>query len=148
MSNNVVQNEAGFSLIEVLVALTIFAIGLLATAGMQITALQSNGNSHRVTTINATASGIIEEILTWEPDDPRLVDENDGDPHLWDFDPTTADIDPLTVHGAGSFTAEYTVTKDSPIGNVSTIVLVVSPSGGPTSWGVNDKIMTTLKKTK
>ena len=147
MSNKIVQNEAGFSLIEILIALTIFAIGLLATAGMQITALQSNAGSHRLTSINAIASGVMEEILTWAPDDPRLVNVA-GNPHAWDFDRSDTDIDPVTIEGGGTFTAEYTVTKDAPIANVSTIRLEVKPVGALTAWGVSTKVLTTIKKTK
>ena len=147
MSNNVVHNEAGFSLVEVLVALTIFAIGLLATAGMQITALQSNAGAHKMTTINAAAAGILEEILTWDPADPRLVDEA-GNPHVWDFDPTGAVNNTLTVIGGGTFTARYNVQRDVPIGNISTITLTVVSSDGFTAWGGGQRVLTCLKKTQ
>lgn len=148
MDNNRVRNEAGFSLVEMLVALTIFAIGLLATAGMQMSALQSNAGSYRLTSINAVASGVMEEILTWSSDDPRLKDVA-GNPHAWDFDRSDIDIDPVTIQGGGSFNAEYTVTTDSPIGSVSTITLKVTPVGAITAWVENhEKFFTTIKKTK
>ena len=141
------QSEAGFSLIEVLVALTIFAVGLLATASMQITALQSNAGAHKITTINAVASGIMEEILTWEPGDSRLEDVA-GNPHAWDFDPTSTVNPILTVRGGGSFTAEYVVAPDTPINSVSTITIRVTSTGGITSWGGQEKELTCLKKTQ
>lgn len=147
MTHNVLKNQAGFSLVELLVAVTIFAVGLLATASMQITALQSNAGAHKMTTINAAAAGIMEEILTWAPDDPRLVDDA-GNPHLWDFDPATAGINPLTVQGGGNFNAQYTVSIDDPIENVSTITLEISSSGGLTSWGGNNRTLTCLRKTQ
>lgn len=147
MTYKVVKNEAGFSLVEVLVAVTIFAVGLLATASMQITALQSNAGAHKMTTINAAATGIMEEILTWAPDDPRLVDVA-GNPHSWDFDRTTTGIDPLTVQGGGNFNAQYTVSIDDPIASISTITLEISSSGGLTSWGGNSRVLTCLKKTQ
>lgn len=147
MANNVVQNEGGFSLVEVLVAVTIFAIGLLATAGMQLTALQSNAGAYKMTTINSVAAGILEEILTWEPDDPRLIDEA-GNPHAWDFDPGVAVDTTLTAIGAGIFTAEYDVQRNVPIGSVSTITLTVSSPGSLSSWGGNQRILTCVKKTQ
>ena len=147
MTHKVLKNQAGFSLVELLVAVTIFAVGLLATASMQITALQSNAGAHKMTTINAAAAGIMEEILTWSPDDPRLVDVA-GNPHLWDFDPTTAGINPLTVQGGGNFNAQYTVSIDDPIDSVSTITLQISSSGGLTSWGGNNRTLTCLRKTQ
>jgi len=148
MTHHAIQNEAGFSLIEVLVALTIFAIGLLATAGMQITALQSNAGAHKMTTINTAAAGIMEEILTWAPDDPRLVDENGGNPRSWDFDPTAAVNNTLTVGGGGSFVARYFVDAAFPVPNVSTIRVEVTSSGGLTSLGGNRRVLSCLKKTQ
>jgi type IV pilus assembly protein PilV len=43
------MNKKGFTLIEVLVGLVILAIGLLAIAGMQITAVKGNFFSHYLT---------------------------------------------------------------------------------------------------
>jgi type IV pilus assembly protein PilV len=47
------KNDRGFSLIEVLVAMTILAIGLLALAGLQVTSMK--GNLHGGTISQATA---------------------------------------------------------------------------------------------
>ena len=43
------MNKQGFTLIEVLIGLVILAIGLLAIAGMQITAVKGNFFSHYLT---------------------------------------------------------------------------------------------------
>lgn len=147
MDHKIVKSEAGFSLIEILVALTIFAVGLLATAGMQITALQSNASAHKMTTINAAASGIMEEILTWSPSDPRLVDVA-GNPHAWDFDPTATVNNTLTVSGGGNFTANYVVAANTPLSGVSTITLEVNAAGGIASRGGNRRVLTCMKKTQ
>lgn len=147
MDKDVIKSEAGFSLLEVLIALTIFAIGLLATAGMQVTALQSNARAHSTTTINAVAAGIMEEIVSWAPDDPRLVDENSGNPHVWDFDPTANVNNTLSVQGGGSFNARYFVQSDTPVEKVSTITLEVDLTGGFTNYGAKRKVLTCLKKT-
>lgn len=148
MTNNVVQNEAGFSLIEVMVALTIFAIGLLATAGMQITALQSNAGAHKMTTINAASAGIMEEILTWDPADSRLVVADPAVAYAWDFDPTATENNTLTVGGGGSFVASYFVRRNFPVEKVSTIRLVVTSSGGITTRGGNRRELSCMKKTQ
>lgn len=148
MTRNILQKETGFSLIEVLVAVTIFAIGLLATASMQITALQSNAGAHKMTTINSAAAGIVEEILTWAPDDPRLVDENGGNPRSWDFDPTGSVNNTLTVGGGGRFVARYFVDAAFPVPNVSTITVEVTSSGGIASWGGNRRVLSCLRKTQ
>ncbi len=61
MRETAFNRQAGFTLIEVLVALSIFAIGLLAIAGMQLTALKSNSYAYSITAINAVASGVMEK---------------------------------------------------------------------------------------
>lgn len=148
MTNKIVQNEAGFSLVELMIAMTIFAIGLLATASMQITALKSNAGAHKRTTINAAAAGVMEEILTWAPDDARLDVTDPTVAYSWDFDPTTTQIDPLIVQGGGTFTAKYYVTRDTPRSSIATVRLVVNAAAGITSWGENVKTLTCLKRTQ
>ncbi len=46
------MNNKGFTLIEVLVGLTLLAIGLLAIAGMQMTSVKGNFFSHYLTQAN------------------------------------------------------------------------------------------------
>lgn len=146
MNSKIMQNHAGFSLIELLVAVTIFSIGLLATAGMQITALQSNASAHKITTINTIAAGILEEIMTWAPDDPRLTVSDPSVAYLWDFDRSTPAVDPLSIVGGGTFEARYFVDADFPVEKVSTVRLEVSSSGGLTSFGGNSRTLTIMKK--
>jgi len=40
------ENQTGFTLIEILVAITIFSVGLLAIAGLQISAINFNRGSN------------------------------------------------------------------------------------------------------
>jgi prepilin-type N-terminal cleavage/methylation domain-containing protein len=53
----------GFSLIEVLAAMAIFAIGILAVYSMQINSIRSNGSARRITENITLASGKVEELL-------------------------------------------------------------------------------------
>ncbi|HXV20929.1 MAG TPA: prepilin-type N-terminal cleavage/methylation domain-containing protein [Desulfuromonadales bacterium] len=73
---NVVRNQQGFTLAEVLVALTIFAIGLLAVAGMQVTAIQTNSKANTLTAATAFAEGVLEEVLTRSIDDPTFAGDS------------------------------------------------------------------------
>lgn len=149
MIHKIVKSEAGFSLIELMIALTIFAIGLLATATMQITAIKGNAGAHKRTTINAAAAGAMEEILTWEPDDPRLAVTNPATAYPWDFNRTTiGTVDPLIVKGGGTYQAVYYVDRDNPRPNIATVRLVVTSAAGITSWGENVKELTCLKRTQ
>lgn len=60
------MNSKGFSLIEVLIGLIILAIGLLAIAGMQITAIRGNDFSKNLTQATVLAQDRM-EILKNRP---------------------------------------------------------------------------------
>ena len=102
------HREDGFTLIEVLVSLTIFAIGLLALAGMQVTGIQGNSRAQSVSAKVALADGVIEEFLAMDGDDPQLTTE------VTDSAWATEDID-----GAGTCSATVTVDADPVIGAVT-----------------------------
>ena len=78
MMKKLTLNEAGFSLIEVLLATTIFAIGLFAVASMQVTALTQNSFSYARTGAASVAQNLIEDLQSGAFEDSTLVD-TDGD---------------------------------------------------------------------
>lgn len=107
-----IKNEKGFTLAELLVALTIFAIGLLAIAGMQVTAMQTNSRSNTLSSATALAEGVLEELLSWDPANPILQSDSGGFLE-WDFDPDSAGIQNTdTIDGAGTYRARYSVDAD------------------------------------
>ncbi len=56
-------NEKGFTLIEVLIAMVIFSIGILAVAQMQIRALHANSDAFDQTEASMWATNQAEDIL-------------------------------------------------------------------------------------
>jgi len=68
--------EKGFSLIEVLIALAIFSIGILAVTSLQVSASLQSRNSSEITEASAIASNQMEELML------RPFDHNDLDPAL------------------------------------------------------------------
>ena len=57
------MNDRGFSLLEVVVALGIFSIGILAIAGLQITATSGNAKARFKTEAATLAQDVVERLL-------------------------------------------------------------------------------------
>ncbi len=128
------NNDRGFTLIELLIALTIFAIGLLAIAKLQVSAIRDNTNSSTRTLGASLAQGVVEEVLSRESDDP-LLRINGTNAALIDPDNLDGDGDATTLkfEGAMGYTASWTVTADSPVNQVSQIVVNVVDTTGRTT---------------
>ncbi len=67
------RNESGFSLIEVLISLTILSVGLLAVGGMQITSIKGNFSSGNVTHATVLAQSKLEELKRVSYSDSNLM---------------------------------------------------------------------------
>jgi len=122
---NVCRNQQGFTLAELLIALTIFAFGLLAVAGMQVTAIKVNSSANSLTATTGLAEGVLEGFLTLPADDPLVITDQLAFTDRWS--PATRDIP-----GVGRYRAEYTIDADSPVANVSTITVRVSGANSRT----------------
>jgi type IV pilus assembly protein PilV len=61
---NEYRKLAGFSLLELLIALVVFSIGLLAIAGLQTVAKQANFEAVQRTTAAQVANGLLEDMRT------------------------------------------------------------------------------------
>ena len=56
--------QRGFSLLELLVALVVFSVGLLAVAGLQTVSKQASFEAVQRTTASQVANGLLENIRT------------------------------------------------------------------------------------
>lgn len=68
------NNNKGFTIIEVMIAIVVLAIGLLGAGAMQLAAVKGNANSSNLTEATNLASDQIENILSWGTTDARLAD--------------------------------------------------------------------------
>ena len=75
----------GFTLIEVLIVMTIFSIGILAVAAMQITSTKGNSSARRITEATALAEKQIENLMQLPYDHADLDPTNN--PHVSNQDP-------------------------------------------------------------
>lgn len=131
----------GFTLVELLLALTIFAIGLLALASMQFTAIRTNSSANLRTAKVALGQGIMDEILSWRPDDPRL--NSDSTDNVWNFPGGATTLD---LPGSGSYSATYSVDAPPATGmpltaDVSVVTVTVSGQGPAVTFSELKKVV-------
>jgi len=74
MRDRSVVTENGFSLIEVLIAISIFSIGMLAVVSLQISSMNLNASSRRLTDATALASETMERLLALPYNHANLID--------------------------------------------------------------------------
>lgn len=72
------NGQQGFTLIEVLIAMTLLVIGILAVASMQIASLGGNSHAIRVTEATTWAGDEIETIMSLPYSDAALIDDNNN----------------------------------------------------------------------
>ncbi len=99
------NSQSGFSLIEMLVAVVIIAVGLLGLAQLQITAVKVNSQSMTSTASKALAQKVAEEISALSGGDAMFADGQTG---TWGS---------YTGKGGGNYTATWAVSKVVADGN-------------------------------
>lgn len=120
-----IRDEKGFSLLELLVAITILTIGLLATATMLSSGIETDRFSYTVTVETAVATGVMEELLAKEGGD--VLFDSDVAGATYDLDPGSA-ATTINVQGK-DYSATYTIDANNPVGGVARIDVTVTSTG-------------------
>ncbi len=109
--HNIAQNDRGFSLIELLIAMCVMALGMLAAASMQYSAVRNNTTGNTSTQANMLAKATLEMLKGQDIEstalavgdyvDPSPVDA-DGNPggiynRSWRIDPLGASTRRISV---------------------------------------------------
>lgn len=116
------HNQQGFTLVELLVAILIMAVGVLATLSLISASMNANTHANRLTTKTALAQQVIEDILSVSPDNqPELRTSTAGS--VYKLDGANNDI---TFDGAGTFHASFSTIINTPVENVTQITITVS----------------------
>ncbi|BCS97154.1 hypothetical protein DSLASN_27860 [Desulfoluna limicola] len=104
------SKEEGFTLIEVMVALVIFAFGILAVLGMQVTSIRGGYQSQNLTEAASAGANKIEELIAM------------------DYDP----LDDGTETVAGKYSLNWDVTENTSgkLSNTKAIDLTVQWTEG------------------
>jgi type IV pilus assembly protein PilV len=141
------KKEAGFTILEILIAISILAFGLLAVATMQTASIKGNSQAISITEGITLAQDKIEELIGLDYNHPDLSD-TDGDGTNQDLLPSTnvggdgVDDDggnfglDDTVDGVGTviadnwttsgrYTVYWNVAVNEPINNVKSIRVIV-----------------------
>jgi len=92
------MNVKGFTLIEVLIVLAIFSIGILAVAAMQMTSTKGNASARRMTEATALAENQIENLMQLSYDHADLNPANNPHestqgPYTVNWNATEIDLD-------------------------------------------------------
>ncbi|WP_020587600.1 type IV pilus modification protein PilV [Desulfobacter curvatus] len=68
----ILKNDRGFTLIEVLIAMLVLAIGILALNTMQTSSIQGNTTANKLTTASTLAGNVYERLLNVSYDDSTM----------------------------------------------------------------------------
>jgi type IV pilus assembly protein PilV len=113
------KKEDGYTLIEVLIAITIFAVGLLAVAGMQTSAIRMNSTAGKLTNLSIWGMDKIEELSAFPYSHPLLDPANN--PHQ---------------EVLGDYTISWTIIDNNPVSNTKNITVTVTGQGKRTDIGI------------
>lgn len=106
----------GFTLLEILIAMAVFAIGILAVGSMQISAIENNASARMRSEATVLAADKLEDLMSLKNYDDPLLDTD-----------THSDSSPNNI-----YCIEWTANVDSPIPSTKTITLSVRWTDGET----------------
>lgn len=128
-------STAGYTIIEALIALAIFSIGMIAVSALQMMSLKSTGDVAAKTQAWAILNDQVERLksMPFYANDNGLDDDGDGT-----IDNLTEEIPDLSAgnHSANRlnnmYTVHWQVVNDQPIGQQNETVLPGVPAGNYT----------------
>ena len=116
------DNQSGFTLLEVLIAISILTVGLLGVAQMQIMGIRGNYFSGNTTTVLTLAEEKMEDLLGKSYTDAELT--GSGAPGT-NHNDVNNPIDE-TGQAGGIYTRMWTVIDNTPIADTKTVTVSVS----------------------
>ena len=129
----IANDQMGFTIIEILIAISILTVGLLAVATMQVSAIRGNNLSDNVTIALALAEDKMESLMITDYSDPDLQDTEAGNnTNLTSI--TTIDHEELNIDetgaAGGDFRRIWNIADNEPITSNKTISIIVTWNNG------------------
>jgi type IV pilus assembly protein PilV len=107
-------DKPGFTLLEVLIAISIFAVGVLAVATLQVTAIRGNRLGNEVTQATSLAQMQIEALKSADINSAALAPGHYDDPNN--------PIDETGAHG-GTFTRSWDIAENTAFSRTVTVTV-------------------------
>ncbi|CAG0941330.1 hypothetical protein ANRL1_00500 [Anaerolineae bacterium] len=126
------KNQHGFTLVEMLVAILLMTVGIFALVGMQTVSMNANSISMKLSVATSLAQEVLEDIVSWRPNDSRLTTAG---PQTYDLDPKPTATS-ITIQGAGTYSATYITTAGPTDGTVRVTVTVTGGDRSVTITGL------------
>lgn len=121
--------EGGFSLIEVMAAMTLLTVGVLGIMALQVKGARQSALSASAATAAVLARMQMERIIDAEYDAPGIADINTSNNSMLDslrnVDYQDVDLMGKRVH-RGKYTLFWNTADNTPVKNTRTIVVTVS----------------------
>jgi type IV pilus modification protein PilV len=120
------HNKRGFTLLEVIVAISVLTIGLLAVASLQVSAIRGNASAFGITEATSWASDQVEKLIVLPYDHAELQDTNgDGNSGLENATETTDD-NPNPPPAHGKYKVYWNVAVDDTAEGTKTVNVIVT----------------------
>lgn len=113
VTTNRLTDQKGFTLIEVLMAMVIFTVGILALAGLQITTISGNAAARMQTEATAIGARVVERLRSLPFGHDDLVPM--VHPHS------------LPASSSGPYMVDWTVRADTPVNGTKMVCVTVIP---------------------
>jgi len=135
------SNQEGFTLLEVLISLAVFSIGVLAVVALQTSAIQGNSSANHMTEASILAQDKVEELMTL-PITHAFLNDQDGDDGGagvggglddvgFDGNPgTQGDADYQITQDNNFYSVHWNVARNYPNTNNRTIRVIVTWNQG------------------
>ncbi len=119
------QNDDGFTLLEIIAAISILTVGILAVGAMQISSIRGNDLASNLTEASTVAQDKIEHIIALDYNHSDLQDTNGSGTSGMDNTETNPDFGP-EASDDGRYSLYWNVAPDYPLVDTKTIRVIVT----------------------